>query len=171
VLGSGNITPHINLHSRRRSVVSFTLWRLCPAQRSPIPPAVRWPKNYMGLSLYFKSSWTLFPSGPTYNGPQFLHSFHTKIVVFNPSSPPQKKLNMINKQKTCALQSNCPCSRSLQLSTQLHLSREDDFELTLSVPLIWSSVMMAEPRPSLKVTWRRETKVYQLLLNGSRQSS
>jgi hypothetical protein len=28
--------------------------------------------------------------------------------------------------------------------------------------------MIAEPRPSLKVTWWRERKVYQLLLNGSK---
>jgi len=31
--------------------------------------------------------------------------------------------------------------------------------------------MIAVPRPSLKVTWRRERKVFQLLLDGSRQSS
>lgn len=145
-------------------MVSFILPRKDP--QYPLPLGGQ--KLHRTLPL-LRSSWTLFLSGPICNGPQFLHSFRTKIV--EPPPPLPKKVNMINKQKTCAIQSNCPCSRSMQLSTQLHLSREDDFQLTLSVPLIWSSVMIAVPRPSLKVTWRRETRVYQLLLNGSRQSS
>jgi len=124
------------------------------------------PKSHWTLPL-LRSSWTLFPSSPTYNGPQFLHSFHTKIVVFNP--PPQ--VNMINKQKTRAKESNCPCSRSMQLSTQLTSFTGRWFP---TYPKRASDLVVRNDcwaKAKLEGYLEERDKEYQLLLNGSKQSS
>jgi hypothetical protein len=88
-------------------------------------------------------------------------SFALENIVFNylffsadsPIREQQKKYG--RKNKNSSVQGLCSWT-----DRQFHPPREDDFQLTLSVPLIWSSVMIAEPRPSLKVTWRRETNRY-----------
>jgi hypothetical protein len=93
--------------------------------------------------------------------------FFMESVTESSDGPQASKRSCINFQcrqsntrtkKKYKQQSKKPRSRSMQLNRQFQPQCEDDFQLTLSVPLIWSSVMIAEPRPSLKVTWRRETK-------------